>query len=74
MADGGGGVEVAAEVAVLEGEVSRDEDIVTAWRAKDGTVVADAEGEEFVAIGKGAPNLLDEAQLSHRLGVLTHVG
>ncbi len=34
MADGGGGVEVAAEVAVLEGEVGGDEDLVV--RAVDG--------------------------------------
>ena len=53
-------MEVAAKVAVLEGEVSGDEDLVAARWAEDGAIVADSEGNEFVACGEGATNLLDE--------------
>ena len=60
MADGGGGVKVATEVSVLEGEVGGDEDLVATGRMKDGAVVADAEGDGFMAAGEGAANLLDE--------------
>ena len=61
MADGCGGVKVAAEVAVLKGEVGGDEDLVAAGRTEDSAVVADAEGDRFVADGKGAANLLDKS-------------
>jgi hypothetical protein len=60
VADRWGGVEVATEVAVLEGEVGGDEDLVTAGRTKDSAVVADAEGDGFIAAGESTANLLDE--------------
>jgi hypothetical protein len=61
MADGGGGVEVSAEVATFEGEVRGDEDLMTAGRTEDRAVVADTKGEGAVADGERASNLLDEA-------------
>ncbi len=42
VADGLGGVPVAAEVAAFEGEVGGDEEVVVRGRGKDGAVVADA--------------------------------
>lgn len=42
MADGCRRMEVAAEVAVLQGEVSGDEDFMTGGMAQDGAVIADA--------------------------------
>jgi hypothetical protein len=67
MADGGGGVKVATEVSVLEGEVGGDEDLVATGRMKDGAVVADAEGDGFIAAAESAANLLDEGQFAQRL-------
>jgi hypothetical protein len=61
MSDRGCGVEVAAEVAVFEGEVGGDEDLVVARRAEDGAVVADAQQNGIAAAGKGAADLLDES-------------
>jgi hypothetical protein len=55
-----GGVEAAAEVAVLEGEVGGDEDLVAAGRAEDGAVIADAQGDGLASAGKGSANLLDK--------------
>jgi hypothetical protein len=73
MADGGGWVEVAAKVAVFEGEVGGDEDLVTSRGTKDGTIVADAEGEGLAAAGEGAVYLLDELEFTERLQAMAHV-
>lgn len=65
MADGVGGVEVAAEVTVFQGEVGGDEEVVAGGRAEDGAVVADAEGDgSGGGEGEGAADLGDEGQLA----------
>ena len=74
MADGGGGVEVAAEVPVFEGEVGGDEDLVAARGAEDGAVVADAEGEGLAAAGEVAAYLFDEVKFTEWLQAMAHVG
>jgi hypothetical protein len=67
MTDGLGWVEGAAEVAIFEGEVGGDEDLVTAGRAEDGTVVTYAQGYEFVADGGGCPaDMFYQSELSYR--------
>ena len=66
VADGGGGVPVAAEVAAFEREVGGNEEFVTAGRGKDGAVVADAEAEGAGAAasdGGSLANALDPGKL-----------
>ena len=60
VAYGFGRVEVAAEVAVLEGKVCGDKDLGIRWGAEDGAVVTDAEGDIFLRGVEIAADLLNE--------------
>ena len=72
MADGGGRVPVAAEMAVFEREVGGDEEFVAGGWFEDGAVVADAEADGVGRGGAGA-NAVDDAQFAegilHRAAV-----
>ena len=72
MADGSGVVPGAAEVAVFEGEVGGDEELVMGGWFEDGAVVADAEADAVGGLGAGA-DAVDDAQLApgflHRAAV-----
>jgi hypothetical protein len=59
VADGGGGVPVAAEVAAFERHVCGDDDLVPARRGEDGAVIADAETERAGAAGGAGGALAD---------------
>jgi hypothetical protein len=73
VADGGGRVPVAAEVAAFEGEVGGDEELVAGGWFEDGAVVADAEANGAGGGGAGA-DAVDEAQLAERFFCAARVG
>jgi hypothetical protein len=71
-------MKVSAEVAVFEGEVGRDENLVTGWGPQNSAVVADAEsngGMNVCPCGEGTANLIDQCEFSDRLrGTRGHAG
>jgi hypothetical protein len=72
VSDGGRGVEIAAEVAVLKREVRGYENLViTAW-PENCTVVAYAEGYGFASAVKGITYVFDEGLFAHRFGLSSH--
>ena len=60
VADGVGGMPLAAKVNVLEREVGGDQHFVSARDVEDGAVVANAMAGFLAASGGGSPNSLDE--------------
>jgi len=65
MADGGGRVRGAVEVAAFEGEVGGDEEVVVGRGFEDGAVVADAEAEGARESGGSAgADAVDEVELA----------
>ncbi len=77
MADGGWGVPGAPKVAVFEGEVGGDEELVARGWSEDGAVVADAEANRAGWAGAGA-DAVDDAPFAEgilhraRVGSIRH--
>jgi hypothetical protein len=72
MADRFGRMQIAVEVTALQRKVGCDKHFTSSGRAQNCAVIADAERYCLVADGEIAANLLDQAQLSHRLERLFH--
>lgn len=67
-----GRMEIAAEVAAFESEVSRDEDFRGGRRMEDGAVVADAKGDVFLMGLEIVADLLDERELAGEFRIFLH--
>ena len=72
MADGGGGVQVAAEVTSFKGEVGGDEDLGAGGWLEDGAVVTDSQGEAATMspAAEGLADVLDEVEFPRDPGGL----